>query len=151
MQVQEIMTKDVCCCSPTTNAAAAAEIMWTENCGSLPVVGDGGRVVGIVTDRDLFIALGTKNQRPAELPVGEMMTHDVALCAPEDDLQTALRRMAQKQVHRLPVVDRSGALKGLLSMDDIVVNAQSDSLSREILTTMRAVCDHQIHRRRAVA
>lgn len=83
MQVQEIMTKDVSCCSPATNAAAVAEMMWTHNCGSLPVVDDGGRVVGIVTDRDLFIALGTKNQRPAELPVGEMMTQDVSLCAPE--------------------------------------------------------------------
>ena len=149
MQVQEIMTKDVSCCSPATNAAAAAELMWTQNCGSLPVVDDGGRIVGIVTDRDLFIALGTKNQRPAELCVGEMMTGDISLCAPEDDLQTALRRMAQKQVHRLPVVDRSGALKGLLSIDDVVVNTQSDSLSKEILNTMKAVCAHQIHQRRA--
>jgi CBS domain-containing protein len=149
MQVQEIMTKDVSYCSPATNAATAAEIMWNQNCGSLPVVDDGGRVVGIVTDRDLFIALGTKNQRPAELPVGEMMTHDVYLCAAEDDLQTALRRMAQKQVHRLPVVDRRGALKGVLSIDDVVVNAKSETLSREILSTMRAICDHQIHQRGA--
>jgi CBS domain-containing protein len=57
------MTKDVSCGSPGTNVAAAAEIMWAKNCGSLPIVEDGGHVVGMITDRDLFIALGTQNRR----------------------------------------------------------------------------------------
>ncbi len=112
MQVQEIMTKDVSFCSPGTNAAAAAEIMWTRNCGALPIVEDGRGVVGMVTDRDLFIALGTSNRNAADLPVGEVMNKDLSLCAPDDDVRDALKTLAQRQLHRLPVVDKDGALQG---------------------------------------
>jgi len=147
MRVEEIMTKDVSSCAPATNAAAAAEIMWNKNCGSLPIVEDGGRVVGMVTDRDLFIALGTRNERAGDLQVGEIMNHDVSLCAPDDDIRVALTTMATKQVHRLPVVDRDGALQGILSIDDVVLRAQSDGLSKEVLKTMKAVCDRPNHPR----
>ncbi len=145
MRVEEIMTKDVSSCSPATNAATAAEIMWTRNCGSLPIAEDGGRVVGIVTDRDLFIALGTRNQRPGDLAVGDIMNRDVSICAPDDDIRVALKLMAEKQIHRLPVVGHDGALQGILSIDDIVVRAEGDGLSREVLKTMKAVCDRPSH------
>lgn len=102
MKVSEIMTTEVCCGSPGTNAAAAAEMMWTKNCASLPIVEDGGQVVGIVTDRDLFIALGTQNRRPAELPLGEMMRRDPAVCAPSDDVRKALKTMASEQIRAYP-------------------------------------------------
>lgn len=141
MRVEEIMTKDVSYCAPGTNAAAAAELMWTKNCGSLPVVEDGGHVVGMVTDRDLFIALGTQNRRPADLAVGELMNRDLAICAPGDDLRQALKTMAEKQSHRLPVVDENGALKGILSIDDVVLRAEADGLSKDVLKAMKAICD----------
>jgi len=60
MRVEEVMTKGVSFCNPDTNAAAAAEIMWTQDCGVLPVLENSGRVVGVVTDRDLFIARAHK-------------------------------------------------------------------------------------------
>ena len=146
MRVEEIMTKEVSYCAPGTNAAAAAEMMWTKNCGSLPVVEDGGRVLGIVTDRDLFIALGTRNQRPADLPVGEVMNGDLAVCAPGDDIRAVLKTMAQRQCHRLPVVDKDGALAGILSIDDIVVRAQADGLSNDVLKAVKAICDRTTQR-----
>ena len=108
MRVKELMTKDVSFCSPGTNAAAAAEIMWTRDCGVLPVLEDSGQVVGVVTDRDLFIALGTQNHNASELPVGTIMHREPAVCAPDDDVRNALKTMARQQVHRLPVVDESG-------------------------------------------
>ena len=141
MRVQDIMTKDVCSCSPATNAAAATEMMWTRNCGSLPIVEDGRGVVGMITDRDLLIALGTSNRNALNLPVGEVMTKDVSLCAPDDDIRDALNIMAQRQLHRLPVVDKDGVLKGILSLDDIALRAETDGLSRELLKTMKAICD----------
>jgi CBS domain-containing protein len=150
MRVEEIMTKDVSYCTPGTNAAAAAEIMWTRNCGSLPIVEDGGRVVGLVTDRDLFIALGTQNRRPADLPVGEIMNRDLSVCAPGDDLRQALKTMAEKQSHRLPVVNENGALQGILSIDDIVSRAEADGLSKDVLKTMKAICDRPDGRAAAV-
>ncbi|MGA2881938.1 MAG: CBS domain-containing protein [Bryobacteraceae bacterium] len=146
MRFQEIMTKDVSFYNPGTNAAAATEIMWTRNCGSLPIVEDGQRVVGMVTDRDLLIALGTSNRNAADLLVGEVMSKDLALCAPNDDVRQALKTMAERQLHRLLVVDEDGALKGSLSLDDIALRADADGISKDLLKTMKAVCDLQNQR-----
>jgi CBS domain-containing protein len=148
MQVQEIMTKDVCSCTPGMNAATAAEVMWTRNCGSLPVVEDGGRVVGIVTDRDLFLALGTSNRKPAELSLGEIMSKDVAVCNPGNDVRNALKTMAQRQLRRLPVVDETGALRGILSLGDIALRGD-DELSVYMVNAIRAVCDRRNRRKAA--
>jgi CBS domain-containing protein len=147
MKVQDIMTKEVFYCDPGTNAAVAAELMWIRNCGALPVVGDGGRVAGIVTDRDLFIALGTNNRSAGDLPVGTLMEKELSTCAPGDDIRVALKIMGQRQVQRLPVVDTAGALKGILSLDDIVLRADTDVLSSEdVLTTIKAIWRRQVQR-----
>lgn len=148
MQVQDIMNKDASFCSPGTNAAAAAEIMWKRNCGILPIVEDGGRVVGIVTDRDLFIALGTSNRKAAELPVGEIMNRDLALCHPGNDVRVALKMMAQRQLRRLPVVDEAGAIKGVLSLSDIALRT-ADDLSMDVLNAVRAIYDRRDRRKAA--
>jgi CBS domain-containing protein len=139
MRVQDVMQEGVWYCGPETNAAAAAEIMWSNNCGCLPVVEDGKRVIGVVTDRDLFIALGTQNRRPADLPMREVMSKDPSMCSPEDDVRTALRAMAQKHAHRLPVVDRSGELRGLLSIDDVVPRARREGLSNEVFDVLAMI------------
>jgi CBS domain-containing protein len=147
MRVENVMTKEVSFCGPATNAAAAAEIMWTRNCGALPILDDGRRVIGIVTDRDLFIALGTSNRKAADLPVGEIMTQNLSFCGPDDDVRNALKTMGQRQVHRLLVVDRDGALKGILSMDDIVLRTEVGGVSNdEVVKALRAICEHQVRR-----
>ncbi len=148
MQVQDIMSKDASFCSPGTNAAAAAEIMWKRNCGTLPIVEDGGRVIGIVTDRDLFIALGTSNRKASELPVGEIMSRDLASCHPGNDIRVALKTMAQRRLHRLPVVDEAGALKGVLSLTDIALRTPDD-LSNYVLNAVRAIYDRRDRRKAA--
>jgi CBS domain-containing protein len=140
MKVQDIMTQEVSCGSPATNAAAAAEIMWTKNCGSLPIVEDGGRVVGMITDRDLFIALGTQNRRASELLVGEIMRREPAVCAPEDDIRNALKTMAKQQIQRLPVVDASGALKGILSIDDVLLHTDA-VFKDDTIRTLKLICE----------
>lgn len=145
------MTKDVSFCSPGTNAAAATEIMWTRNCGALPIVEDSRGVIGMVTDRDLLIALGTRNRNASDLPVSEVMSKDLSLCTPDDDVRDALKIMAERQLHRLPVVDKDGGLKGILSLDDIALRAETDGLSKDLLKTMKAICDRQSRRAGAVA
>lgn len=147
MQVQDLMNKDVSFCSPETNASVAADIMWRKNCGILPVVED-GRVVGTVTDRDLFIALGTSNRKPSELSLGEIMHRDLAVCDPANDIHTALGIMAQRQFRRLPVIDERGALKGILSLSDIALRAPDD-LSMDVLNVIRAVLDRRDRRKAA--
>jgi CBS domain-containing protein len=144
MRVEDVMTKDVSFCSPGTNAAAAAEIMWNRNCGILPVLEDSGQLVGMVTDRDLFIALGTQNRNASDLPVGEIMHREPSGCAPEDDVRKALKTMAQQQVHRLPVLDKSGTLKGILSMDDVIVRGKIETdgaIKDDVIRALRAICE----------
>ncbi len=147
MRVEDVMTKEVSFCNPGTNAAAAAEIMWTRNCGVLPVLEDSGQVVGIVTDRDLFIALGTQNRPASELPVGEIMHREPSVCAPDDDIRNAMTVMAQQRVHRLLVVDESGALRGILSIDDVVLQAGPETTSAffkdHVIRTLKSICERQ--------
>jgi CBS domain-containing protein len=146
MRVEDVMTKDVTFCSPATNAAAAAEIMWNRDCGILPILEESGRLVGLVTDRDLFIALGTQSRNASELPVGEVMRPEPSVCASEDDVRNALKTMAQQRVHRLPVLDKSGALKGILSMDDVILRAKPETdgvFKDDVIRTLKAICAHQ--------
>jgi CBS domain-containing protein len=140
------MTRGVAFCSPGTNAAAAAEIMWTQDCGLLPVVEDSGQVAGIVTDRDLFIALGTKNRSASELAVGEVMHREPSICAPGDDVRNAMRTMAERGIYRLPVVDESGTLRGVLSMDDVVLQVHPehyDAFNGAVIQTLKAIFAHR--------
>jgi len=146
MRVEDVMTKDVSFCNPGTNAAAAAEIMWNRDCGVLPVLEDSGQVIGIITDRDLFIALGTQNRNASDLPVGEIMRREPSACTPDDDVRSALKTMAQQRVHRLPVLDKSGALKGILSMDDVILRAKPETdgvFKDDVIRTLKAICEHQ--------
>jgi CBS domain-containing protein len=87
-----------------TNLAEAAALMLDADCGILPVVNDDGRLVGVVTDRDMFIALATRNRLASQLTVGEVARTKVFTCGPEDDVQTALATMKQHHVRdsRLP-------------------------------------------------
>src|SRR5258708_697542 len=70
MRVEDVMTENVKACRPEISLAAAAALLWEGDCGALPVVLDGGKLVGMITDRDIAIALGTRNQNPADIPVG---------------------------------------------------------------------------------
>lgn len=146
MRVEDVMTRGVAFCSPGTNAAAAAEIMWTQDCGFLPVLEDSGQVAGIVTDRDLFIALGTQNRNASELAVGEVMHREPSICAPEDDVRDAMRAMAGQGIYRLPVVDESGGLRGVLSMDDLVLQVdpeQYDAFNGDVIRALKAIFAHR--------
>jgi len=142
MQVREIMTKDVSSCSPGTNAAAAGEKMWNKGCGSLPVIERSGRVIGMITDRDLFIALATQNRRAADLLVGEVMRRELSVCRPGDDVRQALKIMAKHRVHRLPVVDETGALQGVLSIDDVILHTDA-AFNDDAVWALEAIVGHR--------
>lgn len=122
MNVKEIMTQSAVSCSPNTNVGAAVELMWVHYCGVLPVVGPNNKLEGVVTDRDICIAMGTRNRLPGDITVGEIATRNVFTCRADDDIHQALQTMADKQVRRLPVVDDEGTPQGILSMDDVVAH-----------------------------
>jgi CBS domain-containing protein len=102
MKVKDIMTSEPRTCSPTTNLATAAAIMLDGDCGILPVV-DEGKLVGVVTDRDMYIALATRGKRASHITVTEVVQAPVNTCGPDDDVQTVLQTMKEHRVRRLPV------------------------------------------------
>jgi CBS domain-containing protein len=127
--VEDLMAKNISVCRPETNAAAAAEIMWVENCGARPVLDDSGGIAGIVT-----------------LTAGDAMQCDPAVCAPDDDVRFALRGMASPGIQRLPVVDQWGALKGVLSTNDVLLRISSEtggSFRGDVIRTLQAIGRHR--------
>ncbi len=150
MKVQEIMTKDAKSCTLGTNLATAVELMWSADCGVLPVVED-GELVGIVTDRDICIALGTRNRLAKDINAGEVATRGVQTCAPHDDINTAMATMRRAKVRRLPVTE-NGRLEGLLALNDIIeaVNGKHGHIGYEdVMNTLKAVSEHRTHRKTA--
>lgn len=124
MNVQDIMTSDVRCCGPDTNLAAAAKMMWDSDCGALPVLNAQGRVMGMITDRDICMGAATKNKPPSEITVWETTSGKAFTCRPTDDVHMALDIMKRERVRRLPVVDDEGLFQGIIAMNDFLLAAQ---------------------------
>jgi CBS domain-containing protein len=125
MLVKDLMSKPVATCRRETNLGAAVQILWNQNCGFLPVVDAEEKVVGVITDRDICIALGTRNHSPGEVFVGDVISGNVISCKTDDEIHHVLPVMAEARVRRLPVLDFQGKLAGILSMDDAVLRAET--------------------------
>ena len=95
------MTYDVQTCRPETNLADAAMRMWRGDCGILPIIADGQKVVGVITDRDICMSAATKHRDPTNIRVKEVMSGKVYGCSCDTDIHEALKIMQQKQVRRL--------------------------------------------------
>jgi len=148
MKVQDVMTYNVQSCRPESNLAEAAMKMWRGDFGILPVVADGQKVVGMITDRDICMAAATKHHDPANIRVKEVISGKVYGCSPDTDIREALKIMQQKQVRRLPIISaEDGRLQGILSMNDLALKAKTErnaELSAEdVENTLRAVCTHR--------
>ncbi|HET8580241.1 MAG TPA: CBS domain-containing protein [Nitrospiraceae bacterium] len=151
MKVRDIMTRDVQCCGPDTNLAVAAKMMWDSDCGVLPVLNVEGRVLGVITDRDICVAVATRNKLASEITVWEPVTGKACTCRDTDDIHTTLDIMKREKVRRLPVVDEDGLLQGMLSMNDLVLNAEetkgkkAPALSFEdVMYTLKVIGAHRM-------
>lgn len=133
--VKDVCTRAVKACGPDDTLAEAAARMSAFDCGVIPVVDDARKLLGLVTDRDICMAVATRDQRASQLRVREVMAGDLALCGPDDALAAALARMARARVRRLPVVDDAGVLVGVLSIADVVRRAPGAAA----LETLRAI------------
>lgn len=149
MKVKDVMVGTPAFCSPETNVAAAVEMFWTRNCGILPVLGNDGKMKGVITDRDVCIALGTRNRLAGDLTAAEVMTGRVVSCFEEDNIQAAVELIRQEGVRRLPVLGSDGSLKGILSMDDVVRHSTDASGKAElpydvVVTAFKSIYTHQL-------
>jgi CBS domain-containing protein len=127
MKVKELMTTDVKRCSPETNLAAAARIMWEGDCGAVPVTDERDHVVGIITDRDICIAAATRPRTEGEIPVKDVISGALYTCAPGDDVRAVLDTMKARKIRRLPVVEQGGRLVGIVSIHDIAEQSRKRS------------------------
>lgn len=149
MQVKDIMTSDVTFCGTNATLTDVAMAMWNKDCGSIPVVNQDKKVVGIITDRDICMAIAMRNARTSEIVSSDLIGGLLRVCSPEDDIETALEIMAHAQLRRLPVVDKDGTLCGILSISDAIKKCAKDDkknkkrVSRKsVLKTLRAICEN---------
>jgi len=151
MKVKDVMMRTPAFCSMESNAGEAAEIMWNRNCGLLPIINAEKKVIGVVTDRDLCIALGTRNIPAGEIAVASIATGNVFRCYAEDEIHSALATMAREKVRRLVVLDNEESLEGILSMDDIVRHASektngkiADLSDADVIATLQHVFEPHV-------
>ncbi|MEW6322388.1 MAG: CBS domain-containing protein [Acidobacteriota bacterium] len=127
MRVHDIMTRDVATCGRTADLASAALQMKEFDCGFLPVIDPRGHVAGVVTDRDIMLTLADTRRPAHRVSVEEAMSGHVYGVSPSDDVTAALELMKTRQVRRLPVMDASGLLMGVVSLNDIILRAEIDA------------------------
>lgn len=125
MRARDIMTRKPECCSRENTARDAARVMRDRDCGCVPIVDDAGRVVGVVTDRDLAVR-GIAEGRHVDTKLSELMTSVAVVCGQDDDLRDVEQKMAEMQVRRIPIVDAGGRCLGIISQADIARAASHD-------------------------
>lgn len=150
MKVRDIMTSEVAAARPESSLAEAALAMWQHDCGSVPVVNGAGVIVGMITDRDICMAVAFNERAAAEITIGEIVRGKVYSCQPDMDVEDALQIMSEQTLRRLPVVDEAGALCGILSLNDVILNSKrGESKKRkhishkEIMQTLKAINQHR--------
>jgi CBS domain-containing protein len=149
MKVREIMSSPVQYCTPETNLAAAAGKMWDSDCGIMPVIDPEGKVTSVLTDRDICIAVATSGRLASAMSVWEASSPEAVTCGPDDDIRDALHNMAARRVRRLPVVAEDGTLLGMLSLNDIILEARERNDYRgltydDVMQALKAISGHRV-------
>jgi len=148
MIVKEVMNHEVTTCRPDTTLESAAMLMWNGDCGTVAIIDDESKVTGIITDRDICMAVALQHKTASDIQVQEVMSRNLFICNPENDIMNALKTMSFQQVRRLPVINDSGRLEGIISIEDIIARAdrgrrgiQTPELSYDdTMTTLKAIC-----------
>lgn len=122
MQIQEIMTRNPVCCTPSTSMQEAAKLMADNDCGEIPVLDDHKRPIGIVTDRDITCR-GVAQGKDGKTAVRDMISSPVFTTTAEASLEDCCKVLAEHQIRRIPVVDQNGACCGMVSQADIARHA----------------------------
>jgi CBS domain-containing protein len=116
--IRDTMTSNPRTIETSTPVAEAARLMSSEDVGSLPIV-EGERLVGMLTDRDITVRVVAEGMDPQSTTAGDVASRDVVSVDPQQQLDEALRLMAQHQVRRLPVVEEDGRLVGIVAQADV--------------------------------
>lgn len=129
--IRDAMTTDPRSVERSTSIVEVAQLMKSEDVGVIPVV-DGGNLTGVVTDRDIVLRVVAEGNEAQSVTVGDIASSNLVTVDPQQDLDEALRLMAQHQVRRLPVVEEDGRLVGMLAQAD-VARESSDAKTGEVV------------------
>lgn len=145
VNVQKIMTRNPAFCRTWETMDQAASRMWERDCGALPVIDRDDRLAGMITDRDMCMAAFIQGKPLAQMRVDTAMSREVFSIRDNETVDDAQQIMRRRQVRRLPVVNRSGDLVGIVSVSDLARNASRTGWrggisEREVAVTLRAVC-----------
>ena len=119
----DVMTKDPLFCEPNETAVQAAQVMEGLDVGSVPIVENTRtrKLIGIVTDRDLALKVVAAELNPPNVKVEDVMTREPLNCNPDDDLDKAIQLMGENQLRRIPVIDKAGAIVGIIAQADVAM------------------------------
>jgi CBS domain-containing protein len=129
--IRNVMTPNPTTVEPSSPVVEAARIMRDEDVGPVPVV-EGGRLVGMITDRDITIRVVADGKDPQSTTVGEVMSRDLVTVDQQQSLDEALRLMAEHQVRRVPVVEEDSRLVGIVAQADVAQQG-SDQKTGEVV------------------
>jgi CBS domain-containing protein len=130
-KVREIMTANPRTIEPTTSIIEAARLMRDQDVGPAPII-EGGRVVGILTDRDIVVRIVAEGKDPQSTTAGDVASKQLVTIDPEQSLDEAARLMAQHQVRRLPVCEEDGRLVGIIAQADVAMAAAEHETGRVV-------------------
>jgi CBS domain-containing protein len=131
----DVMTDNPVYALPDDTVDKVAQLMKKEDIGPVPVVDDeqNKRLVGIVTDRDLALKVVAEGRDPQTTKVEEVMTRKLITCRPDDDVESAMKAMAQYQLRRIPVVDDTNRLVGIISQADVATRVDEPEKTAEVV------------------
>jgi CBS domain-containing protein len=150
MKVKDIMACEAKFCDLNASLAEAAQTMWDTDCGVLPVLKDGKEIVGLITDRDICMAMAMRDCNSAAVSAEEVISGAIHSVTPTDDIHQALELMREHKVRRLPVVGAEGELEGMLSLNDVVLkaeeatNTEAELTYADVVNTYKAICKHPL-------
>jgi len=131
MLIKDVMTRTPVCGKPSDTIDTIAKLMVERNCGEIPIC-DGPKLVGVVTDRDITTRVVASGKKPAEVQARDVMTRDVFTIGEDSFLEAALRMMEQKLVRRLPVVDSTGKVVGIVSQADLIAKVPTIEVAQSL-------------------
>ena len=121
---KNVMTANPQCCSADTSLNEVAKLMVECDCGEIPVVDNAKKLIGVVTDRDIVCRAVAKGLNAASTKVSEVMTSPVVSVAEDCRLDDVVATMEEHQIRRVPVLDASGCVCGIISQADVALHAQ---------------------------
>lgn len=134
------MQTDVVFAAPEDNLMKIAGLMRLRDCGIVPIVDGEKRIVGMLSDRDICLAIAARNRKASDVKAEDLTRGKIITCLAEDALETALRKMRKHQIKRLAVVNKADELVGLLSIADAILSVRKGkSLKKKIYATVKSI------------